>query len=214
MKSWQGLGGETTKRLSIPILLMSLLVGCTSNASSPPRSSSATPPSTTGFSGVYGWRGKILVGEDGSLVALTRGFSPKLSPDRTMIAFLRDPPDPHVKNGKAPFAMQVWLIHPDGSGLRKLGQQRGCCMTIPGHLSWSPDGSSIVLNALRKQTFDLVTDESLSMPAADTIRRPRMRAFCSLTYIRFGEGTTNPVRCPSCVIRTTNMSISTSLMSP
>jgi hypothetical protein len=152
-------------RLSIPILFVSILVGCISNASSPLGSSSPTPPRTSGFSGVYGWKAKILVGEGDSLVALTRGFSPKLSPDRTTIAFLRDPFDPHVKNGNAPLAMQVWLIHPDGSGLRKLGQQRGCCIAIPGHLSWSPDGSSVTLNALRKQTFDVVTGESLPMPS-------------------------------------------------
>src|SRR6476619_6498415 len=142
------------KRLSIPVLLVSLLVGCTSSASSPPGSSSATPSTTSGLFPVYGRGGMIFfVGEDGSPVALTRGFLPKLSPDGTTIAFLRDPADPNYHGDGDPFVLQVWLIHPDeGSGLRKLGQQRECCIGASAHLSWSPDGSRIVLNAIRDHT--------------------------------------------------------------
>ena len=154
------------KRLSIPVLLVSLLVGCTSNASSPPGSSSATPSTTSGLFPVYGRGGMIFfVGEDGSHVALTRGFLPELSPDGTTIAFLRDPADPNYHGGGDPFVLQVWLIHPDGSGLRKLGQQPRCCIGASAHLSWSPDGSSIVLDAIRDQTWDVATGESLPMPS-------------------------------------------------
>ena len=144
------------RRFSIAILLVSV-VGCTSNAVSPPGSSSATPQTTSGSSRVYQSGGMIfVVREDGSPVALTHGYSPKPSPDGTTIAFLRDPADPHYEGGGDPFVLQVWLIHPaDGSGLRKLGQQHECCIGAIAHLNWSPDGSSIVLNAIREQTFDV-----------------------------------------------------------
>ena len=158
------------KRVSIPFLLVSVLVGCTSNASSPPGSSSATPSVASGFSRVYERDGTIYVkGADGSTVALTRGYLPTSSPDHTTIAFLRDPRDPHYAGRGDPFVLQVWLIHPDGSGLRKLGQQRGCCIGASPDLSWSPDGSSIVLNAIHKQRIDVATGESLPMLAADRI---------------------------------------------
>ena len=113
---------------------------------------------------VHASGGKIFVsGESGSPVALTRGYSPKLSPDGTTIAFLRDPADPHYHGGGDPFVLQVWLIHPDGSGVRKLGQQPRCCIGASAHLNWSPDGSSIVLNAIRNQRWDVATGESLPM---------------------------------------------------
>jgi len=156
------------KRSAILILLVSVLVGCTSNASSEPGSSSATTPGASGFSRVYAQGGTIFVdGDNGSPVPLTHGYSPKLSPDGTTIAFLRDPPDPNYEGGGDPFVLQVWLIHPDdGSGLRKLGQQRECCVGASAHLNWSPDGSSIVLNAIREQTWDVATGESLPMASS------------------------------------------------
>ena len=154
------------KRLSISILLVSVLVGCTSNASSPLGSSSATPPTASGLFPVYERGGTIFfVGEDGSPVALTHGSLPKLSPDGTTIAFLRDPAGPNYHGGGDPFVLQVWLIHPDGSGLRKLGQQPRCCLGASAHLNWSPDGSGIVLNAIRDQMWDVATGESLPWPS-------------------------------------------------
>ena len=135
------------KRFAIPIALVSVLVGCTSNASSQPGSSSAAPSTASGFSRVYESGGTIFVeGANGSHVALTRGFLATVSPDRTMIAFLRDPRDPHYDGGGDPFVLQAWLIYPDGSGLRKLGQQRECCVGFSSNLSWLPDGSSVVLS--------------------------------------------------------------------
>jgi len=68
---------------------------------------------------VYDGRGTIfVVAEDGSAIALTRGYSPRLSPDGTAIAFLRDPADPPYDAGGDPFVLQVWLIHADGSDVR------------------------------------------------------------------------------------------------
>jgi hypothetical protein len=134
------------KRFAIPILFVSVLVGCTSNASSQPRSLSATSSIAPDFSRVYERGGSIFVeGANGSPVALTHGYSPTVSPDGTMIAFLRDPPDPHYTGGGDPFVLQAWLIHLDGSGLRKLGQQHECCLGFGSDLYWSPDGSRVVL---------------------------------------------------------------------
>ena len=87
----------------------------------------------------------LVEGANGSPVALTRGFSPTFSPDRTTIAFLRDPRDPHYDGDGDPFLLQAWLIHTDGSGLRKLGQQHECCLGFSSDIYWSPDGSSVVL---------------------------------------------------------------------
>ena len=144
-------------RFAIPILLVSLLVGCTSNASSQPGSSSATPSTASGFSRVYESGGSIFVeGANGSPFALTRGFLPTFSPDLTTIAFLRDPRDPHYDGDGDPFLLQAWLIHPDGSGLRKLGQQHECCLGFSSDIYWSPDGSSVVLTGgPHEQTLDV-----------------------------------------------------------
>ena len=128
------------KRFAIAILLASMLVGCTSNASSQPDSASATPSTASGVSRVYERGGSIFVEEaDGSHVALTRGFLPTFSPDHTAIAFLRDPRDPHYTGHGDPFVLQARLIRPDGSGLRKLGQQHECCLGFGSDLYWSPD---------------------------------------------------------------------------
>ena len=99
------------KLLSIPILLVSVLVGCTSYASSQLGSSSPTSPKASSLFPVYERGGTIFfVGGDGSPVALTRGSLPKLSPDGTTIAFLRDPADQRYHWGGDPFVLQVWLI--------------------------------------------------------------------------------------------------------
>ena len=145
------------KRFAIPILLVSVLAGCTSNASSQPGSSSAAPSTASGFPRVYEKGRSIFVeGANGSPVALTHGYSPTVSPDGTMIAFLRDPPDPHYTGGGDPFVLQAWLIHLDGSGLRKLGQQHECCLGWGSDLYWSPDGSSVVLTGgPREQRLDV-----------------------------------------------------------
>ena len=146
------------KRFAIPILLVSGLIGCTSNSSSTPGSSSAPPSTAADFSRVVESHGTIFVeGADGSSVALTSGFLPTISPDRTTIAFLRDPRDPRYVGHGDPFVLQVWLIAPDGSGLRKLGQQRRCCLGASPDLSWAPDGSSIVLTGIHEQRMAVGT---------------------------------------------------------
>jgi hypothetical protein len=133
-------------RVSLPILLVSVLVGCTANASSAPAVSSEKPPTTAAFS-----------------VVPVRGFLPATSPDGTMIAFLLDPRDPHYKGHGDPFVLQVWLVHPDGSGLRKLGQQHQCCLGANPSLFWSPDGSSIVFSGIHEQRIDVATGQPLPM---------------------------------------------------
>jgi hypothetical protein len=134
------------------------------NESSQP-AAQPTPSIAPWVSPAYGKGQTIFVmGEDGSPVALTHGYLPALSPDRKTIAFLRDPADPHYDGPGDPFVLQVWLIHPDGSGLRKLGQQRRCCLGASADLTWSPDGSSLVLNAIREQRWDVATGELLPSP--------------------------------------------------
>ena len=88
-------------RLSISILLVSILVGCTSNASSPPGSSSATLSIASGLVRVYERGGTIfVVGKNGSPVALTRGSLPKLSPTAPRSRSCGTPADPHAKPGR------------------------------------------------------------------------------------------------------------------
>jgi Tol biopolymer transport system component len=137
------------KRLSIPILLVSAFVGCSSNASFPVRPSSATPSIVPGLSRVSSLGGSL----------------PTTSPDGTTIAFLRDPRDPFYSGPGDPFVLQVWLIHPDGSGLRRLGQQPRCCIGAVPDLEWSPDGSSIVLTGTHRQRLDVATGETWPLPS-------------------------------------------------
>jgi hypothetical protein len=126
------------------ILVMSN-VGQKSSGPASPGPASATPPSTSDLSWVP-------------------GYSPKLSPDGTTIAFLRDPEDQHRRDmGMNPYVLQVWLINADGSGLRKLAQLPGCCIVIRGDLQWSKDGSSIVLIADGQTRFDVATGRRLPM---------------------------------------------------
>jgi hypothetical protein len=100
---------------------------------------------------------------DFSRVYEHQGYSPKLSPDGTTIAFLRDPYDSHIKNGP-PYVLQLWLIDADGSGgPRKLAQLPGCCIVILGDFHWSRDGSSIVLIADGQRRFDVATGRQLPM---------------------------------------------------
>jgi hypothetical protein len=101
---------------------------------------------------------------DFSRVYEHQGYSPKLSPDGTTIAFLRDPEDQHRRDmGMNPYVLQVWLMDADGSGLRKLAQLPGCCIVILGDLQWSRDGSSIVLIADGRRRFDVATGRQLPM---------------------------------------------------
>jgi len=155
------------KRLSISILLLSVIVGCTSNASSPLGPSGKTPSMGSDIIRVGERGGMIRVVRPHGSAVLTSGFSPKLSPDRTMIAFLRDPRDRHYSGAGDPFVLQAWLIYPDGSGLRKLGQQPECCVGASAQLTWSSDGSSIFLTGTHDQEIAVTLGESPSQSPAD-----------------------------------------------
>jgi hypothetical protein len=94
------------------------------------------------------------------------GNSATLSPDGTTFAFWRDPGDESIKNA-APFVLQVWLINADGSGQKKIWQERGCCVVLSPDLRWSNDGSSIVVMiGDHKHRIDVATGGSLPMPSS------------------------------------------------
>jgi Tol biopolymer transport system component len=114
----------------------------------------------SGFGSVYESDGEIFVrGVDGSSVALTTGFLPVWSPDRTMIAFLRDPRGARHRTAD-PFILQLWLIRPDGSGLRKLAVERGCCVGASANLYWRPDSASIVFSGIHSHVVNVATGSS------------------------------------------------------
>jgi hypothetical protein len=165
--------GERKRKIgalaSVAALLLVVTIVVVSNLEDPNPSAAPASDEPSGVTAgaefaVYESGGTIfLSGEGGSPVALTRGYLPALSPDRTTIAFLRDPRDPRYDKHGDPFLLQAWLIYPDGSGLRKLGQQHECCIGLSADLYWSPDGSSVVLIGNHEQRIDVATGESLPM---------------------------------------------------
>jgi hypothetical protein len=122
-----------------------------------------TPSPVSDVSRSYARQTIVAQRANGSSVAVTQAFLLTSSPQGTRIAFLRDPRDPLYDKGGDPFVLQVWLIHQDGSGLRKLGQQHECCIGAIPDIRWSPDGSSIVLTGIHKERIDVATGESLPM---------------------------------------------------
>ena len=96
---------------------------------------------------------------DGSdVVQVARGFLAAWSPDGRWIAFTRDPLDPKNPNGEGdPFVLQAWIVHPDGTGLEKVFQQRGCCVGAVSTIGWSPSGDRLAMTAGSLLVDDLAT---------------------------------------------------------
>jgi TolB protein len=73
-----------------------------------------------------------------SHVSTLPALNPAWSPDGRTIAFSRP--------GTLGLDSGIWLVHPDGSGLRRLVS---AAVTWDGNISWSPDGRSISFVAPR-----------------------------------------------------------------
>jgi dipeptidyl aminopeptidase/acylaminoacyl peptidase len=71
----------------------------------------------------------------------TRDWSPRWSPDGSQIAFLSQ------RSGYD----EVWLVHPDGDGLRQLSREEHDSAWI----SWSPDGMQLARTVNHGGAFDL-----------------------------------------------------------
>ena len=129
----------------IAVLGIGLLLRAFSESSTQPATQTTNPPASN-----------APRASDFSRVYQHQGYSPTLSPDGTTIAFLRDPYDPHFR-GAATYVLQVWLIDTDGSGLRKVWQERHCCTVLSPDLRWSKDGSSVslVFSGDHKQRIDV-----------------------------------------------------------
>lgn len=133
--------------------------------SSPIENTSSGSPGTASPS-VYERGGTVFaVVGNGSPVALARGLFPVLSPDGAMVAFLRDPPDPRGAVGGDPYVLQAWVVRLDGSGLKKVGQTRGCCVGAVAHLHWSDDSHVVLRGTQHAHTIDVATGEASTMPS-------------------------------------------------
>jgi TolB protein len=83
------------------------------------------------------WIVNVATG-DLSHVSALPALNPAWSPDGRTIAFGRP--------GTIGLDSGIWLIHPDGSGLRRLAS---AAVTWDGNISWSPDGTKIAFAAPR-----------------------------------------------------------------
>jgi Tol biopolymer transport system component len=85
------------------------------------------------------WIVDVVTGRQSHIFALPAA-NPAWSPDGRTIAFSRP--------GTLVLARGIWLIHPDGSGLRRLVKAP---VTSDGNISWSPNGSTIAFAASRTE---------------------------------------------------------------
>jgi Tol biopolymer transport system component len=99
----------------------------------------------------------FVVGDDGSgLRQITRSqqrrlvdndwvFSPRWSPDGSLIAFLSD---------RSAFYPMLWIMRPDGTGPRALLQPRGSFDAVDT-FTWSPDGTRIAATRFDNNTSQI-----------------------------------------------------------
>jgi len=110
----------------------------------------------------------FVVNADGTdPVRLTSGGVPSWSPDGTRIAFTR---------WRTPFAGDLWVMNPDGSGARRLTSELGV-EEVP---AWSPDGERIVF----EKNFGEFTESDLFVMSAQGTHIARLTRNATLTIPR------------------------------
>jgi Tol biopolymer transport system component len=55
------------------------------------------------------------------------------------------------------YHLEVWLVHPDGSGLMKLAVEPNCCIHFMPSVAWSPDGKTLAVGGIQLMLIDVST---------------------------------------------------------
>jgi len=95
--------------------------------------------------GSYGLYSMRADGGDIQLITSDPGFDswwPRVAPSRTQILFYRTPKGVHDLDYTK---TALWIVNPDGSGLRQLRATGADGWGLQGHAEWSPDGTQLVM---------------------------------------------------------------------
>ena len=98
-----------------------------------------------------------MIGRDGSRkIDLGPGFAPAFAPDGSMLAVLRDPPA--KQSSRTGFALQLWIMNPDGSHRRMPARPlEDCCISHVPTLAWASDSRHVAVTGVTRTIVDVVT---------------------------------------------------------